>query len=113
MLLACGMGAYNVTHVPFVASRAGRELRIEPAPFDLALEAIDEEEGHRMLVNASWDAGSMTISDFSRGRGLGDCGSRSSYGWDGTRFRLLDREEMPECRGSITYVTTWRTEAQR
>ena len=113
VLLACGSGAYNVTHVPFVASRAGREIRIEPAPFDVGLEPIEDEMGNRMLVNASWDPGTMTISDFSKGRGLGDCGSRSSYGWDGSRFRLLDREEMPECRGSVIYVTTWRTEVTR
>ena len=99
--------------MPFIATRAGRDIRIEPAPFDIALEAYEEEEGHRVLVNASWSSEAMTISDFPKGRGLGDCGSRSTYGWDGARFRLLAREEMPECRGSIQFVTTWNVEVAR
>jgi len=113
VLIACGTGAYNVTNVPFIATPQGPEIRIAPAPFDIALDDIDVEEGHRMLVNAEWDGDSMILSDFSKGRGLGDCGSRSRYGWDGSRFRLIAREEMPECRGSILYVTTWRAEVQR
>jgi len=113
VLLACGTGAYNLSVVPFVATREGREIRIADAPFDLPLEQYEEEEGHRILVNGAWDPESMTLSDFSKGRGLGDCGSRSTYGWDGARFRLVRREEMPECRGSIVYVTTWRADIAR
>lgn len=113
VLLACGSGAYNVSMVPFVATRQGREIRIEAAPFDLPLEPFEEEEGNRMLINGAWDPQAMSISDFSKGRGFGDCGSRSTYGWDGSRFRLTLREEMPECRGSWIYVTTWRAEVTR
>lgn len=113
VLIACGTGAYNVTNVPFIAARQAREIRIEPAPFDVALDDIEVAEGHRMLVNAEWDSATMTLSEFSKGRGFGDCGSRSRYGWDGSRFRLLAREEMPECRGSYIYVTTWRAEVVR
>lgn len=110
ILLGCGAGAYNFSSVPLIATRDGRDIRIEPAPFDIPLDPFEEEEGHRMLVNASWDPASMTISEYSKARGLGDCGSRSTYGWDGARFRLLAREEMPECRSSLLYLTTWRTE---
>ena len=113
VMLACGTGAYNLSVVPFIATTDGREWRIEAAPFDLPLEQWEEQEGHRILINGSWDPDLMTISDFSKGRGIGDCGSRSAYGWDGERFRLIAREEMPECRGSTIYVTTWRTEASR
>lgn len=113
VLLACGTGAYNLSVVPFVATREGRGIRIEPAPFDLPLETWQEEAGRRILVNGEWDPRTMTLADFSKGRGLGDCGSRSTYGWDGSRFRLVAREEMPECRGSIVYVTTWRAEIAR
>ena len=56
--------------------------------------------------------GDVTIADFAKGRGLGDCGERSRYGWDGRRFRLLHREVMGECRGSTTYVTIWRAEGR-
>lgn len=113
IMLACGSGAYNVSIVPFVATREGRDIRIEPAPFDIPLEEYEEQEGHRILINGEWDAQEMTLSDFSKGRGFGDCGSRSRYGWDGGRFRLVAREEMPECRGSYVYVTTWRADVTR
>lgn len=112
VLLPCGAGAYNFSSVPYVATRAGRALRFVEAPFDIPLDSVEREEGHRYLVNAAWDQGGVTLSDFAKGRGLGDCGSRSRFGWDGARFRLIHREEMRECRGSITYVTTWRAEAR-
>ena len=108
VLLACGSGAYNVSMVPFVATREGRSIRIEPAPFDVPLDENEEAEGRRYLINATWDSASRTIEDFYKGRGLGDCGNRSRYAWDGERFRLVNREEMPECRGSSVYLTTWR-----
>jgi Protein of unknown function (DUF1176) len=113
VLLACGSGAYNVSIVPFVAVRDGRGIRIEAAPFDLPVEQWEEEEGHRILINGEWDSERRSIADFSRGRGFGDCGSRSTYGWDGALFRLLSREEMPECRGSNVFVTTWRADVTR
>ena len=44
------------------------------------------------------------------GRGVGDCGVHQDYVWDGTRFRLVQQEEMSECRGSLDYITTWRAQ---
>jgi hypothetical protein len=32
--------------------------------------------------------------------------------WDGARFRLVHLEEMPECRGAIDYLTTWRAQVR-
>ena len=40
--------------------------------------------------------------------GLGDCGSRQSFVWDATRFRLSEQADMAECRGNIDYITIWR-----
>lgn len=112
VLLACGAGAYNVSMVPLIARRQGRTIRIDPAPFDVPLADYEREEGRRLLVNAAWVAETRSIEDFAKARGLGDCGTRSRYAWDGTRFRLVHQEEMPECRGSITFLTTWRAEVR-
>lgn len=108
ILLACGSGAYNVTWLPFVA-QAGRDGQIEisPALFDAQWAQVDG--GRAELVNAEWDSGAGTISELSLGRGIGDCGTRSLYGWDGQRFRLLRQSSMGECRGARDYITVWRT----
>lgn len=107
VLLACGSGAYNVTNIPFIATRRGGSVRMEIAAFDIR---PDWWEGRPMLINAAWDAESRLLVSFSKGRGLGDCGTGSDFAWDGARFRLVHQVEMHECRGSRDYITTWRAE---
>jgi hypothetical protein len=109
LLLACGSGAYNVSYVPFVVGRGGRA---EIAPFDHR-PGWWAEEGKPMLVNAGWDKARGLLSSFSKGRGLGDCGTTSDYAWDGRAFRLVEQAEMDECRGSRDYITTWRAKLVR
>lgn len=108
VLLACGSGAYNVTWIPFVAqAERGGRIEIVPALFDAQWAQADG--GRAELVNAEWDGGTRAINELSLGRGIGDCGTRSSYGWDGRRFRLLRQASMGECRGARDYITVWRT----
>lgn len=111
VLLACGSGAYNVSHVPFVATRRGRTVAIVPAPFDVKPDWWDN--GLPLLVNADWDPASGLLESFSKGRGLGDCGTTSSYAWDGSRFRLVEEATMGECRGSTDYIIVWRAKVVR
>ncbi|HMJ93236.1 MAG TPA: DUF1176 domain-containing protein [Allosphingosinicella sp.] len=111
VLLACGSGAYNVSHVPFVATRRGRAITIALAPFDVKPDWWDN--GLPILVNADWDPAGGLLGSFSKGRGLGDCGTTSSYAWDGSRFRLVEEATMGECRGSIDYITVWRARVVR
>jgi hypothetical protein len=109
LLLACGSGAYNVSHVPFIVRRGGRA---ELAPFDHR-PGWWAEEGKPMLVNAGWDKARGLLTSFAKGRGLGDCGTSSEYAWDGRAFRLVEQAEMGECRGSRDYITTWRARVVR
>jgi Protein of unknown function (DUF1176) len=108
LLLACGSGAYNVSHVPFIVRRGGRA---ELAAFDISPGWWDD--GKPVLVNAGWDSERGLLTAFSKGRGLGDCGTSSEFAWDGTRFRLVEQAEMDECRGSRDYITTWRARVVR
>ena len=108
ILLACGTGAYNLSSVPILAQRTGGRLVTSIAPFDAQWGL--ESEGHPVLINGAWDPETRRLREFSKGRGLGDCGTRAEYVWDGTSFRLVDQEEMPDCRGSLYYVTTWRAD---
>jgi hypothetical protein len=41
----------------------------------------------------------MTISTFSKGRGIGDCGTESIWVFDGKAFRMTSFRMMPDCRG--------------
>jgi hypothetical protein len=69
--------------------------------------------GRASLINAVWDGDRRLLTEFYRGRGLGDCGVRAAYGWDGRRFRLVQQENMEECRGAVDFITTWRTRVVR
>lgn len=108
VLLACGSGAYNVTHIPYIATRRGNVVRMEIARFDI--QPGWWEAGRPTLINGVWDSESRQLVSFSKARGLGDCGTDSGFAWDGARFRLIHQAEMDECRGSTDYITTWRAE---
>lgn len=109
VLIPCGSGAYNFSSVPVIAQRRGGRIELTVASFDSQWGIATE--GRPTLVNASWDAESRRLREYSKGRGLGDCGTSSEYVWDGERFRLVLQQEMDECRGSLSWVTTWRAEA--
>ena len=67
-----------------------------------------DPEGPPELVNASFDAKTGRLESAAKGRGLGDCGSSESYVWDGAMFRLVEQRAMPDCRGSVNWLTVWR-----
>ena len=106
-LLPCGAGAYNFLTVPFVVIGGKPVL----AQFDVAPGMTASEAKMPMLVNAEWDPKTGRLSSYSKGRGLGDCGSAEDYVWDGTRFRLVEARQMIECRGSVNWLTIWRANA--
>jgi len=112
LLLACGSGAYNVSHVPFVLRRGRGGVQATIAAFDVR-PGWWEGEDKPILVNAAWEKERGLLTSFSKGRGLGDCGTISDYAWDGRAFRLVEQSEMSECRGSVDYITTWRATVVR
>lgn len=107
VLLACGSGAYNLSSAAYVV-RGGKAT---PARFDTIKPAPDGSAEE--LINASWDAGTGTLSSYAKGRGLADCGEAASYAWDGTRFRAVQINRMDECRGSTNWLTVWRAKVRR
>ncbi|WP_423606725.1 DUF1176 domain-containing protein [Sphingomonas sp. MS122] len=106
VLLPCGSGAYNFSTAPYILSGNGAPVR---ARFDVSPGMI--AEGPQELVNASFDAKNGRLESYSKGRGIGDCGSAEAYVWDGAMFRLVEARSMPECRGSVDWLTTWRAQA--
>lgn len=111
ILLSCGAGAYNYSYAPFVGRiREGRRS-FDRAAFDLS-PMWGEEGGPAMLVNPAWDGKTSTLSIFSKGRGIGDCGASQSWVWTGGRFTLSLVQSMSECRGSQFWPTVWRADVR-
>jgi hypothetical protein len=109
-LVPCGSGAYNFMSVPVLVNRSiGRRMKI--ATFDFA-PGFTEVGGPPMLVNADWDSATGQLSSYAKGRGLGDCGSAETYTWDGSKFRLLSKIAMEECRGVIDWIPVWQATTQ-
>ena len=104
VLIPCGSGAYNFNSAAFVL-RGGKGV---PAEFDTAPDWL-EGDGPAILTNAAFSTtDGAVLSSFSKGRGLGDCGSSQSWVWDGSRFRMIEARALGECRGSINWLTVFR-----
>jgi hypothetical protein len=88
----CYSGAYNTAFRVFVSGADGTGLR--SAPID---GLAPDEDG--ALMNLDFDPASLTLSEFNKGRGVGDCGVARSWTWDGSRFRLTEESRMELCRG--------------
>lgn len=113
VMLNCGAGAYNFSSGIYVGQRGtDGKWKFEPAKFDYGATGFSADSKIPILVNADWDTATQTISGFSKGRGLGDCGSSESWVWDGTLFRLTDATIMGECRGSVDWIPVWRAEVK-
>lgn len=107
VLLPCSSGAYNLMMAVFVV-RDGKHV---PAQFDAPSGMSADDSAVKNVVDGSFDTGVLT--SFARGRGLGDCGIKQEFVWDGTRFRLSRQEELDECRGSKDYLPTWQARVVR
>ena len=99
--LMCESGAYNFISDDFIIPDGG-------APRQARFDDEDDEEGGLRYYNLYWDAEKRRLDAFFKGRGIGDCGSRQQYVWDGEQFRLVRFEEMDDCRGVIDFITLWR-----
>lgn len=102
-LIACDSGAYNFGAAVMVAERPMEDPNapwtFKPARFDSATGWGGDDQVQQ-VVNADFSPESGLLSEFSKGRGLGDCGVASSYVWDGEQFHLSERSEMGDCRGA-------------
>jgi len=104
----CDSGAYNAASLLYVAGDGGGWL---PAAFDT--DKPGAERDGPVQYNVDWNAKDRLLEMYMKGRGLGDCGTRQSYAWDGARFRLTFQAQMDECRGSIDWIPTWRAKVVR
>lgn len=109
--IPCGSGAYNATYVLYLARPDGSGVR----PADLP-ERTPRTEGDiggegPWLVNPIYNPARQTLTVFPRGRGLGDCGTITTWTWTARGFALSEERSMGDCWGmsSDLWPTLWRT----
>jgi hypothetical protein len=96
-------GAYNIHSVFLIVPDANPQAA---RPVDFAyptkIGSIEPEPGKAYVAtNAGFDGNTMTLSTFSKGRGLADCGTAEDWVWDGQTFRLTLLRKMPHCKGIV------------
>jgi hypothetical protein len=107
--IRCWRGAYNFSRAYYLVEE-GERPQVRPAAFP-RLAILPREPGagpepaDNILWNADFSARTSGISHFSKGRGLGDCGERGHWQWDGRAFRPAMLRLMPVCRGVLS--TYW------
>jgi hypothetical protein len=95
-------GAYNFTY-EFAIAGTGAAV---PARFEVpgagAVMSMGEEDDYAALTNPGLSDDGFELSAFSKGRGIGDCGSYGAWVYDGERFRALTYAAMDTCMGVPT-----------
>lgn len=95
-VLPCWDGAYDFGSSVYVLEDQGyRQI------FFAEYSDADSWFVSKHLVNVHLDPEAGTLSSFSRGRGLGDCGSAGSWRWMGSEFRLETYRYKEDCDGTV------------
>lgn len=100
----CFAGAYNMGYDWYVTGPGGRN----PRPARLTSVSDEPTAG---TVNGGYSPETRTLTAFAKGRGVGDCGTASTWTWTGREFVLTAESAMQECWGvpADYWPTTWRT----
>ena len=106
VLLECGRGAYQsgfrAYRGPIEAPGQLRQINLPSAP---------GRPDVSWLMDADYDAPTGTLSHFSKGRGLADCGETASWLFDGSAFVLESLAIEPRCQGVLLdFPALWRNE---
>ena len=108
--MPCANAAYNFTSVFFLQPRSGapRIVEFQKSANGKLVRNLTE------IVNGEFNEDERAIYFFSRGRGVGDCGVRGAYVWDGRAFVLTSWQEMTACRGAPLdlWPIVWRAETR-
>lgn len=120
----CVSGAYNTQYMGFALDSTGELRRLEFPD----MPVVGEEPGHLITSDLVWSFGLLRNLDMisydpapktgpqpfllvatNMGRGLGDCGERLDYLFDGETFRLNAKTQM-DCLGWPSgWPYVWRT----
>ncbi|WP_075181424.1 DUF1176 domain-containing protein [Pantoea sp. 1.19] len=113
LLVSCEKGAYNTVSLGWEVSRrppyVARDISLR-----LPFTPPGHGDRHLELINAGYDAVSSQLSTAASGRGLGDCGWRARWQFNGKTFVLADYAAQSACdswQGSRDWPPLWQTRA--
>lgn len=93
-------GAYNFQSVYMVGPASNPQgARAVSFKRPVKIGDLENDEPPSGLINPSFNEQTMTLTSFSKGRGIGDCGSEEEWVWDGKTFRLQKFSFMVDCKG--------------
>lgn len=94
----CLLAAYNGASALYFTDRHGGSIR----PVDLPKAWPDDADTPANVVtNMAFDAKTLELSEFGKGRGLGDCGETRTWLWTGESFALLRATRLSACPGAL------------
>lgn len=93
----CDAGAYNSTHMVVVTDARGTVTGLVPGLVP-GLAGLQDRTA-ALWINLSIDPQRGLISQFAKGRGLGDCGQSDGMAWTGEAFVPVRSTLMDTCRG--------------
>jgi hypothetical protein len=91
-LVPCFAGAYNFSHVAYVKGDYETKMEIFASYWEES-----GWSGTQYLVNSWFIEKQNIIVDFSKARGLGDCGTSGVWQWDKYSFKLLQYSAKSKC----------------
>ena len=95
-LLPCTGGAYNRFYSVYLADGAGyQRLDFATPTYSAGWQA---EPG---IWLESFDHQTLELRSSNLGRGMGDCGMRGRWQWNGSRFVMLDYTLQAACDASV------------
>ena len=113
VVLGCSIGAYNKSVLGFLAPRnAPKRARLLLLPAEPGLKRGNVTVAQTGLLDwGDWDPKTATLLETAKGRGLADCGSRSSWTFDGKAFQLTRYDNLDRCSGGPEgdWPTLYRT----
>ncbi|TNF26179.1 MAG: DUF1176 domain-containing protein [Deltaproteobacteria bacterium] len=106
-IVPCFLGAYQSGALAFTSDKFSNVQVVTVLSYDEIMQAVTATID---LMEPSFDPDTMTLSTYSKGRGLGDCGQTSTskilvddYGY--VRVKTIEIRDKAECDGQ--YEDEW------
>ena len=98
-ILGCELYAYNSRELAYIVDSYGdiTNVAVSEVATDRSITATSD------LMGTAFDQAGLMLSTYSKGRGVGDCGSSAAYKYDANseKFVLLEARLKEQCDGDV------------
>lgn len=110
VFIACYSGAYQGASLAFRAARDGSDVARLTLPGLAMSDDSERSDAYDLLVSPGFDPVTGVLSQYAKGRGIGDCGYLAAWQFDGRAFHLAHYAEMQQCGGLTAddWPVLWR-----